>query len=221
MRFTRKRLKYMGKDSLKSKKPVLGEEIANAVTHGVGALLAIAGLVVLIVFSDGGNLFSFVIYGVTLIALYFASTLYHSLVFTRARNLFRKFDHMAIFLLIAGTYTPFCLTALNGWMGWTLLAVIWTFAIVGIVMKAFFTGRHEWVSITMYILMGWMVVPAIKPIYEALSLNGFILLVAGGVAYTIGTFFYMSSRISYSHSIWHLWVLAGSVLHFFAVLSLV
>src|SRR5690606_261958 len=113
----------MGKESSKSAKPVLGEEIANAVTHGIGALLAIAGLVILIMFSDGGNLFSLVIYGVTLILLYFASTLYHSLVFTRARNLFRKFDHMAIFLLIAGTYTPFCLTALDGWVGWTLLAV--------------------------------------------------------------------------------------------------
>ncbi len=211
----------MGKESSKSAKPVLGEEIANAVTHGIGALLAIAGLVILIIFSDGGNLFSLVIYGVTLILLYFASTLYHSLVFTRARNLFRKFDHMAIFLLIAGTYTPFCLTALDGWVGWTLLAVIWTFAIIGIVMKAFFTGKHEWISITMYILMGWMVVPVIKPIYDALSFQAFILLVLGGVAYTVGTFFYMNRRISYSHSIWHLWVLAGSVLHFFSVLSLV
>ncbi len=210
----------MVKGSSKSAKPVLGEEIANAVTHGVGALLAIAGLVVLIVFSDGGNLFSLVIYGVTLILLYFASTLYHSLVFTRARNLFRKFDHMAIFLLIAGTYTPFCLTALEGWVRWTLLGVIWTFAIVGIVMKSFFTGKHEWVSITMYILMGWMVVPVIKPIYDALSFQSFMLLVLGGVAYTIGTFFYMNRRISYGHSIWHLWVLAGSILHFFSVLSL-
>ncbi|MDQ2656390.1 MAG: hemolysin III family protein [Bacteroidota bacterium] len=210
----------MVKGSSKSAKPVLGEEIANAVTHGVGALLAIAGLVVLIVFSDGGNLFSLVIYGVTLILLYFASTLYHSLVFTRARNLFRKFDHMAIFLLIAGTYTPFCLTALDGWVRWTLLGVIWTFAIVGIVMKAFFTGKYEWVSITMYILMGWMVVPVIKPIYDALSFQSFMLLVLGGVAYTIGTFFYMNRRISYGHSIWHLWVLAGSILHFFSVLSL-
>ncbi len=211
----------MEKGSSKSAKPVLGEEITNAVTHGIGALLAIAGLVILIIFSDGGNLFSLVIYGVTLILLYFASTLYHSLIFTRARNLFRKFDHMAIFLLIAGTYTPFCLTALDGWVGWTLLAVIWTFAIIGIVMKAFFTGKHEWVSITMYILMGWMVVPVIKPIYDAMSFQAFMLLVLGGVAYTVGTFFYMNRRISYSHSIWHLWVLAGSVLHFFSVLSLV
>lgn len=210
----------MSEHSAKSEEMTLGQEIANAITHGIGAILAVAGLVVLIMFSGDGNLLSAVIYGVTLIALYFASTLYHSLAFTRARYLFRKFDHMAIFLLIAGTYTPFCLIALKGWVGWCLLAIVWTFAIVGVIMKSFFTGRYEWISIAMYILMGWMVIPVIKPIYEALSLQGFMLLVAGGLAYTIGTFFYMNSRIAYTHSIWHLWVLAGSVLHFFSILSL-
>lgn len=198
-----------------------GEEIANSITHGIGAVLAIAGLAIMVVLSDGLNLVGFSIYGTTLVLLYLASTLYHSLVFTRARSLFRKFDHMAIFLLIAGTYTPFCLIALKGWVAWALLGSVWTFAVAGIVMKAFFTGRFEWVSISLYVLMGWMVIPVIGSIYDSLSQQGFILLVAGGVAYTIGTFFYMNSRIPYSHSIWHLWVLAGSVLHFFSVLTMV
>ena len=128
---------------------------------------------------------------------------------------------MAIFLLIAGTYTPFCLMAVRGWVGWTVLGIIWGFAVVGIVMKSFFTGRYEWISITMYLLMGWMVIPVIQSIYAFLSFEGFLLLVAGGVAYTIGTIFYMNPRIPYHHGIWHLWVLAGSTLHFFSVLTLI
>lgn len=204
-----------------SARPRLGVEIANAVTHGIGVLLAIFALVFLIVQSDERSVVGFVIYGVSLIILYLASTLYHSLVFTRARNLFRKFDHMAIFLLIAGTYTPFCLTALNGWLGWLMLGAVWGFAVLGIVLKSLFTGRYEWLSVSMYILTGWMVIFAIKPIYETLSVSGFAFLVAGGLSYTIGTFFYVNTRIPYSHSIWHLWVLGGSVLHFFSVLTLV
>lgn len=211
----------MSRREVSSEKLSLGEEIANSVTHGIGAVLAVAGLVMLVILADGSSLVSVVIYGTTLVLLYLASTLYHSLVFTRARELFRKFDHMAIFLLIAGTYTPFCLIALQGWKAWWLLAAVWTFAVIGIVMKSFFTGRYEWISITMYVLMGWMVIPVIDSIYEFLSLQGFVLLVAGGIAYTVGTFFYMNSRIPFNHSIWHLWVLAGSALHFFSVLTLV
>ncbi len=205
---------------LRSNDHKLGEEIANSITHGIGALLAIAGLVILIVFADQNSILSFSVYGVTLVLLYLASTLYHSLIFTRARDLFRKFDHMAIFLLIAGTYTPFCLLALQDWVGWLLLGVVWTFAALGIVMKSFFTGRFEWVSIVVYIAMGWMVVPVMGSIYDFLSVEGFALLVAGGVSYTVGTVFYMNRRIPYNHSIWHLWVLGGSVLHFFSVLTL-
>lgn len=201
-------------------KPKLGEELANAITHGVGVLLAIAGLVWLMLQADDGSFLSFAIYGTTLILLYLASTLYHSLIFTGARKLFRKFDHMAIFLLIAGTYTPFCMTALDGWMGWALLAAVWGFAVLGIVMKSMYTGRFEWLSVSLYILTGWMVILAIKPIYDTLTGTGFLFLVVGGLSYTIGTFFYMSKRIPYAHSIWHLWVLAGSVLHFFSVLTL-
>ena len=207
--------------SLKSDaRPKLGEEIANAITHGVGVLLAITAFVFLLISAEQGSRLGFAIYGVSLILLYLASTLYHSLAFTRARRLFQKFDHMAIFLLIAGTYTPFCLTALDGWMRWTMLATVWGFAILGIVLKSLFTGRFEWLSVSIYILTGWMVVIAIKPIYTFLSGHGFLLLVAGGLAYTIGTFFYVNRRIPYSHSIWHLWVLAGSVLHFFSILTL-
>ena len=211
----------MKQGSAKPERLSMGEEIANSITHGIGTVLSVAGLVILIVLAEDRNFLSFIIYGVTLVLLYLASTLYHSLVFTRARDLFRKFDHMAIFLLIAGTYTPFCLMALKGWVGLTMLGIIWSFAIVGIVMKTFFTGRFEWISITMYVLMGWMVIPVIQSIYAFLSSDGFLLLVAGGLAYTIGTIFYMNPRIPYHHSIWHLWVLAGSTLHFFSVLTLI
>jgi hemolysin III len=152
--------------------------------------------------------------------LYLASTLYHSLIFTRARKLFRKFDHMAIFLLIAGTYTPFCLSVLHGWLRWVMLGTVWLFAIAGIVLKAIFTGRFEWLSTAIYILTGWLVIFAIKPLYEFLPLQSFVLLIAGGLAYTIGTFFYVKSKIPYFHTVWHLWVLAGSILHFFSILTL-
>lgn len=202
-------------------RPRLGEELANAITHGVGAVLAIAGFAFLMVVAEGFLALSLGVYGTTLVLLYLASTLYHSLVFTRARRLFRKFDHMAIFLLIAGTYTPFCLTVLQGWLGWTLLIAVWVFAITGVVLKSLFTGRFEWLSVSMYVLTGWMVVLAIKPIYTFLSAEGFVLLVCGGLCYTIGTVFYVKSKIPYFHSIWHLWVLAGSVLHYFSIVSLV
>ncbi len=201
-------------------KPKLGEELANAITHGIGVLLAIVGLVLLVLRADESSLAGFAIYGSTLILLYLASTLYHSLIFTGARKLFRKFDHMAIFLLIAGTYTPFCITALDGWMGWALLGAVWSFAILGIVMKSMYTGRFEWLSVAIYILTGWMVILAIKPIYDTLTVAGFAFLVAGGLSYTVGTLFYMAKRVPYAHSIWHLWVLAGSVLHYFSVLTL-
>jgi hemolysin III len=122
--------------------------------------------------------------------------------------------------LIAGTYTPYCLTVLDGWVRWTLLGVIWACAIAGILIKCFFTGKLEWLSVAFYILMGWMAIFVIKPIYQALPFYGFLFLVAGGVAYSIGTYFYMNDRIRFNHSIWHLWVLAGSAFHFFSILSL-
>ncbi|MEO5600009.1 MAG: hemolysin III family protein [Cyclobacteriaceae bacterium] len=201
-------------------KTAMREEIANAITHGIGAILALIALVFLIIYANEGSKISFSIYGITLVLLYLMSTLYHSLSRTRAANLFRKFDHMAIFLLIAGTYTPFCLTILDGWLRWTMLGTVWGCAILGIILKSLFTGKFEWLSVLIYIVTGWMVMVAIKPMYEFLSPTGFTLLVSGGLAYTIGTFFYVTKRIRYNHSIWHLWVLAGSAFHFFAVMSL-
>lgn len=200
------------------------DELVNAITHGVGALLAIVALVLLVVFAslygNAWHIVSFSIFGTTLVMLYLASTLYHSLQGKRAKFLFRKFDHMAIFLLIAGTYTPFCFAALSGWIGWTVFGIIWGCAILGIVFKALFTGRMEILSTVMYIAMGWVIVFAIKPLYENISATTFYLLLAGGLSYTAGTFFYVKDKVRFFHGIWHLFVLAGSALHFFSVLSL-
>jgi hemolysin III len=200
------------------------EEIANAITHGVGALLATAALVLLIVFSSlegtAWHITSFTIFGSMLVILYVMSTLYHSLTNLRAKKLFRKFDHMSIFLLIAGTYTPFCLTVLRGWLGWTLFGIVWACAIGGILLKAFYTGKGELISTLLYILMGWIVVFVIKPVYAYMSAEGFSFLVIGGAFYTLGAFFFLKDKIPYNHSIWHLFVLGGSIFHFFAVISL-
>lgn len=200
------------------------EEIANAITHGLGALLAIAALIILTVFSilkgTTWHVVSFTIFGATLVTLYLASTLYHSLTNEKAKVLFRKFDHMSIYLLIAGTYTPFCLTVLNNWIGWTLLGIVWGSAILGIVLKAFFTGKKELLSTILYVVMGWVALFAIKPLFDSVSLTTFILLMTGGVFYTAGIYFFTKDRIKYFHSIWHVFVLAGSVFHFFAVLNL-
>lgn len=200
------------------------EEIANAITHGVGALLAIAGLVLLTVVAalEGSpwHVTSFTIFGSSLVILYSISTLYHALGNAKAKSLFRKFDHMAIFLLIAGTYTPFCLTILRGWLGWTVFGVVWLCTIIGIVLKIFFTGKGELISTLLYIALGWIVVLFIKPVYVNMSSAGFAFLLAGGGFYTVGAFFFIKDKISYYHSIWHLFVLGGSVFHFFAVLTL-
>src|SRR5690606_8550345 len=200
------------------------EEIWNAITHGIGALLAIAGLVLLIVFAAlYGNVWhvvSFSVFGATLVILYLCSTLYHSFTGPKVKFLFRKFDHMSIFLLIAGTYTPYCLTVLNGWIGWTIFGIVWGCCVLGIIFKALFTGKKELFSTIAYIVMGWVIVFAIKPLYQNISSTSFLYLVLGGVSYTAGTYFYMSQKIKYSHSIWHLFVLGGSIFHFFSVMSL-
>ncbi len=201
--------------------PRPGEEVFNAISHGIGAIAAVAGLVTLVMLTDIHDSPGYVVYGVSLVVLYLASTLYHSFGHPKVKDFFRKLDHMAIFLLIAGTYTPYCLSILQGWTRWTILGVIWTFAIAGIVVKSFSAGKFEWISLTFYVMMGWMVVFVIKPVYEYLSPWGFVSLLAGGLAYTLGTYFYMSKRIPFAHGIWHLWVLAGSVLHFFSVMTLV
>lgn len=200
------------------------EEIANAITHGVGALMAIAGLVLLIVFAaikgTAWHVVSFTIFGVTMVILYLASTLYHSLTHEKAKILFRKFDHMAIYLLIAGTYTPYCLVVLRGWIGWTFFGIIWGCTILGIVLKAFFTGKNEKLSTVLYVIMGWVGILAAKPLYEAMPSTSFILLIVGGIFYTLGTFFFTKDNIRYFHGIWHICVLAGTTAHFFSVLGL-
>lgn len=200
------------------------EEIANAITHGIGTGLSIAALALLAILSamegNAAHVVGFSIFGATLVVLYLASTLYHSISNQKVKKLFRKFDHMSIFLLIAGTYTPFCLTALPGPVGWTVLGIVWACALGGIVMKAFHTGKFEGVSTFLYVVMGWLIIPAIKPLYESVSFQTFLLLIAGGLFYTAGTFFFVKDNHRYFHSIWHVFVLAGSTFHFFSVLSL-
>jgi hemolysin III len=200
------------------------EEIANAVTHGIGTGLSIAALVLLAILSaiEGtvSHVVGFTIFGGTLVVLYLASTLYHSISNEKIKRLFRKFDHMSIFLLIAGTYTPFCLTALPGWIGWTVLSIVWACAVTGIAMKAFHTGKFEGLSTFLYVVMGWLIIPAIKPLYDSVSFQTFLLLMLGGIFYTTGTFFFVKDNNRYYHSIWHLFVLAGSTFHFFSVVSL-
>lgn len=200
------------------------DEIANAITHGVGALLAIAALVLLVVFASlEGNVWhiiGFSTFGATLVILYVASTLYHSITSLRVKKIMRMFDHMSIYLLIAGTYTPFCLLALRGWIGWTLLGAIWGFACIGIALKAFHTGKHEVLSTILYVSMGWAGMAAGKYLYDAMPLHGFLYLLVGGVCYTGGTYFFLKDKTSYFHSIWHLCVMAGSTAHFFSVMTL-
>jgi hemolysin III len=205
---------------MNSKRKVNVPEIFNAVTHGVGAGLAIAALVILIVFSSAESFAGYVVFGIALTILYLTSTLYHSFTNEKVKTLFRKFDHMAIFILIAGTYTPYCLVTLKNSYGLALLVAIWALAISGIVLKIFLTGKLEWLSLSLYAIMGWLALIMIKSIYDALPHESFILLIAGGIAYTTGILFYSSERWKYNHSIWHLFVLAGSCCHFFSVLTL-
>jgi hemolysin III len=199
-----------------------GEELAHSVSHGVGIVFSIAALAVLVGFAaargDAWHVTSVAIYGTTLVLLYVASTLYHSIALVRAKRVLRVLDHSAIYLLIAGTYTPFTLVNLRGPWGWTLFAVVWTAAIAGIVFKTVALGRLPGVSVAIYVAMGWCVVVAFRPLVQHVAPGGIALLVAGGVAYTLGLAFYGWKRMPYHHLIWHLFVLLGSVLHFFAVL---
>jgi hemolysin III len=201
-----------------------GEEIANAITHGIGAALAIAALVLLIVFSvmkgTVWHVVSFSIFGATLVILYLESTLYHSLTNKKVKRLFRKFDHMSIFLLIAGSYTPFCLTILRGTLGWIMFGIVWGSTIVGIVLKAFLTGKKDKLSTILYVVMGWLIVIAIKRMYLNMTFSGFLFLVIGGLLYTVGALFYSWDKLKYNHGVWHLFVIGGSVCHFFSVMSL-
>jgi hemolysin III len=200
----------------------LGEIIANAVTHGIGAALAIAGLAVLVAFAslygNAWHIVSVSIYGATLIFLYLFSTLYHSIQEPQAKRILRIFDHAAIFLLIAGTYTPFTLVTLHGPLGWTLFGVVWGLALFGVAFQTTLLRKHRALSLSLYIGMGWAMIVAIQPMMAAIPLPGIILVASGGLAYTGGVIFYVWHRLPYHHAIWHLFVMAGSILHFFAVL---
>ena len=199
-----------------------GEEIANSISHGLGLILALIALPILVVSATRIGSKHFIVgvsvFGATMVILYLASTLYHSVTHHEAKRFFRLFDHSAIFLLIAGSYTPFTLGVLRGAWGWTLLAIVWCLAIAGIVIKAYPRTRHSWICMVLYLVMGWLAIVAIKPIWELVPIPGILLILAGGAAYTGGLAFFAMRSLRYSHFIWHLFVLAGTTCHFFAVL---
>lgn len=198
------------------------EEVVNAITHGIGVLLSITALVFLVIFSVKNgttwHVVSFSIYGVTMLLLYLCSTLVHSFPEGKAKDIFEIFDHSAIYLFIAGTYTPFMLVVLNGPLGWTLLGVVWAIAIAGIVFKSYFVKKFMFISTVLYVVMGWLIVIAWEPLTSTLPTEGIVLLVTGGVLYTVGAIFYVWRGFLFHHAIWHLFVLAGSIAHFFAIL---
>lgn len=200
----------------------LGEELAHSITHGIGAVLSIAGLVLLVTLAalrgDAWHVVACSIFGATLVFLYTASTLYHSITHPGAKRVMRVFDHAAIFLLIAGTYTPFTLVTLRGGWGWTLFVIVWGLALVGIIYKITARNRFRFLSVLLYLGMGWLVLIAIKPMVTSIPGPGLALLLAGGLCYTLGVIFYAWKRLPYGHAVWHLFVLAGSICHFFAVL---
>ena len=202
--------------------PSVGEEIANSVSHGIGLALAIIATPILIIAASRSgttwNIVGVAVFAASMITLYFASTLYHALRHERAKRFFRMLDHGAIFLLIAGTYTPFTLGILRGPWGWTLFGLIWGLAIVGLTMKAVFGARYNWLSVVLYLTMGWLVVIAAPEVLHRVPLSGLAWIIAGGIAYTGGVGFYAAHRVRYAHFAWHLFVIAGTVCHFFAVL---
>ena len=197
------------------------EEGINITSHAIGFLAAIVGLVLLVVKSSlhgtVWHVVSFSIYGASMVILFAASTVYHSAKNPTVRQRLKVFDHAAIYVLIAGTYTPFCLVTLNGVIGWTLFGIAWGLAIVGIVLKLFFTGRFELISTAAYVIMGWLIVFAIKPLSQSLPVEGLFWLIAGGVAYTFGAILYAIPKIKLNHAIFHIFVLIGSFCHFIAV----
>ena len=200
----------------------LREEIANSISHGLALVIALAALPVLILTAAeiGNTQFTIgaAVFGASIVVLYLASTLYHSVTHERAKHIFRQVDHCAIFLLIAGSYTPFTLGVLRGPWGWTLLAIIWALAVAGIVMKLVAGTRHWWLCMSLYIVMGWLALVAIKPMLTLIPLPGILLIFAGGIAYSGGLAFFAAHRIRYNHFIWHLCVIIGTTCHFFAVL---
>ena len=222
-RGTRLRGAGAGGMSYQPSKYTLGEEIAHAVSHGAGALLGIAGLAVLMVVAvvRGEGAWQVVpcaIYGTAMVGMFTVSTLYHSFKNPRVKRVFRVLDHEMIFLMIAGTYTPFLLITLRGALGWALFGVVWGIAAVGLVFQGFCTGRFKKASTGLYVLMGWIIVVALKPLLDHMSPAGIRWLLAGGLCYTLGAVVYLFKRVPYHHAIWHLMVLGGGACHYFAIL---
>ena len=201
------------------------EERINGLTHGVGAVLSVVGLVVLVVcagiYGTAWHVVSFSIFGCALIILYTASTPYHSVTHAAAKRVFWILDHSAIFILIAGTYTPFTLVSLRGGWGWSLFGVVWACAVLGIILKVFYIGRFEKMSVAVYVIMGWLCVIAFKEIVATVSLLSIVLLILGGLSYTLGVVFFACQKLPFNHALWHLCVLGGSVFHYFSVLFMV
>ncbi|MEN0644178.1 hemolysin III family protein [Alkalicoccobacillus gibsonii] len=198
------------------------EELANAITHGIGAVISIACLTLLIVFAslygNAWHIVSFSIYGTSMLLLYASSTLVHSFPPGKAKDLFEILDHSAIYLFIAGTYTPILFIVVQGALGWTLFGIIWGIATLGIVFKIFFVKKFLVISTIFYLLMGWMALFAIKPIVLTLPIQGTLFLIGGGILYSLGTIFYIWRGFKFHHAVWHLFVLGGTVLHFFLVI---
>jgi len=199
-----------------------GEELASSLTHGIGTALSIVGLAIVVAAAvrrgEARHVVSTAIYGSTLVLLYLASTLYHGVRHPGAKRVLKILDHMGVYLLIAGTYTPFTLVTLRGPWGWSIFGVIWGLAILGVALEALWVHRPKWISAIVYVAMGWIIVVAMRPLIANLPSQGLWLLFAGGVAYTFGTLFYVWKSVRYMHAVWHAWVIAGSVCHFFAIL---
>lgn len=198
------------------------EELFNSISHGIGALLSIAALVIIVSFAsitgDVWRIVSFSIYGFTLFFLYMSSTLYHSVLYEKAKKVFRVFDHVSIYLLIAGSYTPITLVAMRGTWGWTIFAVIWSLALLGIILNIISIEKTKIFSTVLYVLMGWLIIIAAKPMLQMIPSGFFPWLLTGGIIYTLGVVFYICKKIPFNHGIWHLFVLGGSVIHYLGFL---
>lgn len=196
------------------------EEQLNAISHGIGALLGIAGLVLFIIYNNDKtewSLFSVIVYGISIITLFTASTLYHAMKGEKRKHYFRIIDHISIYILIAGTYTPVLLITLEQSLGWTLFWTVWGIAAFGVILKLFFTGRFEIFSTSLYLIMGWLIIFDFSNLSDTIGDHGILWLFAGGMFYTVGIIFYAFQRIPYNHVIWHLFVLAGAISHFFMI----
>ena len=214
----------MGKITDTLKQYTIGEEVANSVTHGLGVLLGVVAMPILLIFSAqshvdvGYKIAASIVYCISMILLYLASTLYHSLTNVRAKRIFKLLDHASIYLLIAGTYTPYALVTLRDHNGWILFFLLWGMALAGIISEAMWKTRPRWFATLIYLVMGWSALWAIPDLYRNIDPVGFWLLAAGGAAYTLGTIFYVIKKVKWFHSVFHGWVLLGTFLHFFSIL---